>query len=116
MSFNPEAILRALAKHNVDYIVVGGIAGVLHGSPMSTNDVDIVPALKKSNLDALAGALNELNARIMSADMPEGLKVQWSGKELQRWIVDFRFLNLETDYGRLDLIHRPGGTRGYQDL
>lgn len=115
-TFDPEAILRVLAKHGVEYIVVGGIGGVLHGSPMSTNDVDIVPALKKSNLDALASALNELRARIMAAGLPDGLKVQWTGKELQKWIVDFRFLNLETDQGRLDLIHRPGGTRGYQDL
>lgn len=115
MTFDPESILRTLTKHGVDYIVVGGIGGVLHGSPMSTNDVDIVPALRKSNLDALAKALNELSARITTEDR-NGLSVEWTGKELQKWIVDFRFLNLQTNHGRLDLIHRPGGTHGYQDL
>jgi|GEM_PF-489931 hypothetical protein len=114
--FNPEAILRVLARHCVDYIIVGGIGGVLHGSPMSTSDVDIVPALKKTNLEALAAALNELNASIMADGVAGGIKVQWTSNELQKWIVDFQFLNLETDHGRLDLIHRPGGTRGYQDL
>lgn len=115
-AFDPEGILRVLARHGVDYIIVGGIGGVLHGSPLSTNDVDIVPALKKTNVEALATALKELNARMMAEGVPGGVKVQWTGKGLQKWIVDFQFLNLETDLGRLDLIHRPGGTRGYRDL
>lgn len=116
MAFDPEAILRTLHRHHVDYVVVGGIGGVLHGSPLSTNDVDIVPELKRANLDALAVALNELKARVIAAGETKGIDVQWSGKDLRRWIVDFRFFNLETEYGRLDLIHRPAGTRGYQDL
>ena len=84
---------------------------------MSTRDVDVVPQLKRANLDALAAALNDLNAKIRSQEAPEGLiNVDWTGRDLQRWIVDFRFLNLMTDYGQLDLIHRPGGTDGYRDL
>lgn len=90
---------------------------MLHGSALPTNDVDVVPELNPANLDALAAALNELNAKIMSHEAPEGLiRVDWAGNEIRRWIVDFRFLNLTTDYGRLDLIHRPGGTSGYRDL
>jgi hypothetical protein len=116
MDFDPGRILEVLARYSVDYVVVGGIGAVLHGSPMSTDDVDIVPALKKGNLDFLAAALNELNARILSQEAPDGIKVDWKAGDLQRWIVDFRFLNLMTDYGRLDLIHRPSGTSGYQEL
>ena len=116
MDFDPQAIFRTLHEHAVESIVVGGIGGVLHGSPMSTDDVDIVPALKKANLDALAAALNEMNAKIMSRERPGGIPVRFTGKDLRRWIVDFGFLNLLTDHGRLDIIHRPGGTTGYQDL
>lgn len=106
-----------MARHGVDLVVVGGIGGVLHGSPMPTNDVDVVPELNATNLDALAAALNELRAKIMSHDAPDGLvKVDWAGRDLRRWIVDLRFLNLMTDHGRLELIHRPGGTRGYAEL
>lgn len=84
---------------------------------MPTTDVDVVPELKATNLDALAAALNELNAKIRSHEAPDGLiQVDWAGKDIRRWIVDFRFLNLMTDHGRLDLIHRPGGTSGYRDL
>jgi hypothetical protein len=116
MAFDPERILRILGKHDVDHIVVGGIAGVLHGSPMPTDDLDIVPALKKTNVDALATALNELGARLMMSGEPNGIKVDWRGKSLHRMIVDVRSLNLMTDYGQLDVIHRPAGTSGYQDL
>jgi hypothetical protein len=117
MDFDPEHILKTLARHRVDLILVGGIGGVLQGSPLATRDVDIVPETSKANLDLLAVALNELNARLMSADAPGGsIRLEWTGKDLQRWIVDFRFLNLATDYGQLDLIHRPGGTDGYGDL
>lgn len=116
-SFEPLRILEVLAKHGVQHVVIGGTGGVIHGTPMSTDDIDIVPALKMSNLDALAGALNELDAGIMFTDAPDGiLQVEFTGKKLQRWIVDFRFLNLMTRYGQLDIIHRPAGTEGYQDL
>lgn len=116
MTFDPTEILRVLGRHRVDHIVIGGIGGVLHGAPMSTDDVDIVPALQKANLDSLADALNELDARILVADEPDGLKVDFTGKRLRRWIVDFRFLNLTTKFGRLDLLYKPGGTTGYLDL
>lgn len=116
-NFDPERILKTLARHGVDLVVVGGIGGVLHGSPMPTNDVDVVPELNTRNLDALAAALNEMSTKIMSHEAPNGLlAIDWAGRDLRRWIVDLRFLNLVTDYGRLDLIHRPGGTRGYAEL
>lgn len=116
MAFDPAQILRILAKHGVDHIVVGGVGGVLHGAPLATDDLDIVPDLRKKNLDSLASALNEMHARIQMTDEPEGMAIDFTGKDLQRWIVDFRFLNLSTDFGRLDILHRPGGTSGYQDL
>jgi hypothetical protein len=56
---------NVLFKYGVEYLVVGGIGAVLHGSPMSTDDVDIVPALKKTNLDSLAAALREMDARVL---------------------------------------------------
>ena len=114
--FNPRRMLETLAKHGVDFVLVGGLGGALHGSPMSTDDVDIVPSLKKTNLDSLAAALNEMNARLMSSEAPEAIRAHFTAKDLQKWIVDFRFLNLVTDYGNLDLIHRPSGTGGFQEL
>lgn len=117
MSFKPKPILKTLARHGVDAIVVGGVGALLHGSPLLTDDVDVVPALDEASLEALARALNDLNARIKSHEAPGGLiEVDWTAKDLRRWVVDFRWLNLMTDFGQLDLIHRPGGTGGYSDL
>ncbi|HEY7874391.1 MAG TPA: hypothetical protein VIG64_04635 [Actinomycetota bacterium] len=82
---------------------------------MMTTDLDIVPASGTSNLEALATALNSLNARLITGD-PDGLKIDFTAKQLQKWIVEFRFLNLTTDHGQLDIVYRPGGTAGYQDL
>lgn len=117
MSFDPKHILRVLAGHEADVIVVGSIGGMLHGSPLMTDDVDVVPDLEIQSLRSLADALNELNARIMSPDAPGGsIEMEWTAGDLRKWIVDFRFLNLMTDYGQLDLIYRPAGTSGYRDL
>lgn len=116
MDFDPQKILETLAKHQVEHVIVGGVGGTLYGSPMSTDDVDIVPALSKRNLDALANALNEMNARLRSTEYPEGVQLDFTGKDLRRWIVEFSFLNLMTDFGKLDLIHRPDGFSGFQEL
>ncbi|MEO1086753.1 MAG: hypothetical protein AAFY88_21175 [Acidobacteriota bacterium] len=37
-----EAALGILVKHGVEFVVVGGVAGVLHGSPFTTQDLDVV--------------------------------------------------------------------------
>ncbi|MGH2731174.1 MAG: hypothetical protein ACRDJI_11290 [Actinomycetota bacterium] len=114
--FNPRLILETLSQHGVEYVVVGGIGGTLHGAPLLTDDVDIVPALKKTNLDSLANALQDMKAKLLTAENPEGVEVEVTGKRLQKWIVDFAFLSLLTEYGQLDLIYRPSGTAGYQEL
>jgi hypothetical protein len=57
-----EAVLRTLAKHEVQYIVVGGVAAVLHGAPLTTFDLDLVHSRAPENLVRLAMALEELDA------------------------------------------------------
>ena len=55
--------LEILAKHRVDLVVVGGVAAVLNGAPIATFDLDVVHARGQDNLDRLAAALKELEAR-----------------------------------------------------
>ena len=57
-----EAILRTFYKHNVDFIVVGGVCGVLHGAPVNTFDIDFVHSREPENLDKVLDALEELGA------------------------------------------------------
>ena len=55
-------ILRVLAAHEVDFIVVGGVCAVLHGAPIATFDLDIVHSRTRDNLDRILPALAELRA------------------------------------------------------
>ena len=55
--------LATLARHGVEFVVVGGVAAVLNGAPISTFDLDIVHARSEENLDRLLAALTELDAR-----------------------------------------------------
>ena len=55
-------ILEVLGRHGVEFVVGGGLAGVLHGSPIPTRDVDVVHARTPANIARLLGALHELHA------------------------------------------------------
>ena len=57
-----SAILKVLARHEVEFIVVGGVCAVLLGAPVATFDLDIVHLRTQVNLDRLTGALAELDA------------------------------------------------------
>ena len=41
--FDGGAILAVLHRHAVEFVVVGGFAAVVHGSPIPTIDVDVTP-------------------------------------------------------------------------
>ena len=59
-----SALLEVLERHRVQYVVVGGFAAELHGSVRRTADVDVVPRATADNLERLAAALREVQARI----------------------------------------------------
>lgn len=62
--FRPEGILRMLDEHGVRYVLIGGMAAVLHGSALPTYDVDSTPEGSTPNLARLSDALRALNARV----------------------------------------------------
>lgn len=110
--FDPERILRALARRQVDYVLVGATAARLQGFPRLTADADITPARDSGNLDRLAAALTDLRARVYTESVPEGLPFSCDAATLSR----ARLWNLVTDAGRLDIIFEPSGTQGFADL
>jgi hypothetical protein len=110
--FDPETLIRVLAKHDVRYLLIGALAARLQGFPRLTADAGITPALDPQNLERLANALRELDARVFTEGVPEGLDFDCSARTLARagmW-------NLITSAGRLDLVFMPAGTEGYEDL
>lgn len=104
--FDPIAVLQALDRQRVAYIVIGGVGRVIQGSDELTDGIDIVPWPKEENLRRLALALSDLNAR-----HPDG-----SAPALERDLATQPVLELETDAGELKIVLEPAGTRGYDDL
>lgn len=61
-----ERILRVLAEHGVEYVLIGGLAVQTHGHVRTTNDADLIPAPNPANLERLAAALRALDARVLN--------------------------------------------------
>lgn len=110
--FRPLQALATLARHQVDYVLIGGLAATLQGSPLTTGDADICPSPTQDNLVRLTAALRDLEARVYAADTARGLKFDIAPETL----VQAQVWNLITDAGRLDISWVPSGTRGYNDL
>ncbi|MBA3741142.1 MAG: hypothetical protein H0W98_08375, partial [Chloroflexi bacterium] len=108
--FQPDEVLRLLNRHGVRYVLIGGLAAILHGSPSVTRDIDICHASDPGNLLRLADALREVNARLRGA--PAGLPFRLDAKTLANG-DSFTF---STDVGALDILATPAGTTGYDDL
>jgi hypothetical protein len=109
-SFDGLAIVRVLARHEVDYILIGGFAAAAHGSPLQTNDVDIVPASTSENLARLSKALKAMGAKVRAGE--EAFPFDHDAASL----AGARIWNLTTKYGELDITFVPSGTQGYDDL
>ena len=109
---DPERLLQTLARHRVQYVLIGALGARMYGFPRVTADADLVPARDPANLDRLAAALRELEARIYTDTIPEGLPFDCSRPMLERANI----WNLVTTAGRVDLAFVPSGTAGYEDL
>lgn len=110
--FEPGQILRALEAHHVRYVVIGAIAAVAAGAPILTTDLDVTPARARENLERLALALRDLDARLRTPTDPEGVRFPIEAEMLataDSW-------TLSTRSGDLDLMFSPAGTQGYDDL
>ena len=109
---DPELLFTTLARHQVRFVLIGALAARLQGFPRFTEDADITPARDSTNLQRLAAALRELEARIYTEQIPEGLVFDCSAPMLARGDI----WNLVTKAGRLDLAFKPSGTNGFEDL
>jgi hypothetical protein len=108
----PAEIFATLAEHRVRYVVIGGLAAVLHGSPTVTADADICADRSPENLQHLSEALRDLHARMRSVAEPDGVPFKPDAALLARMKV----LNLSTDLGDLDLAFEPAAFHGYEEL
>jgi predicted nucleotidyltransferase len=104
-----DEALEVLERHGVDFIVVGGIAAILQGSPLTTEDVDVVYLGVDENLRRLAAALIDLDATYVD---PAGRTIRPDVGRLTAMRVHL----LNTRYGRVDLMRTVGNELGYEQL
>ncbi len=97
-------------RRGVDFVVIGGIASVLHGSARNTFDLDICVAVEAANLKALAAVLGELQARLRGVDDDVPFVAD------ERTLRQVEVLTLVTTLGELDVLARPAGAPNYAQL
>ena len=102
-------ILRVLQAHEVEFILVGGLAGNLYGLTIPTGDIDIVHRRSTENIGRLLNALNELHAYYWEHTTrrlePEARTLMLPGHHL-----------LATDHGRIDVLGRIAPDLDYEKL
>ena len=110
-----DEILRTLIAHEVEFVVIGGLAVGAHGYPRATKDVDIVPAPDRDNRRRLYEALVDLGAEPLEIGdfRPEELPVPFGAEGLDQggnW-------GLRTRAGRIDVMQWvPGIDEGFARL
>jgi len=110
VAFEPGRLLEELTTADVRYVVIGGVAGRILGSPVLTVDLDICYARDGANLEALSRTLLRVRARLRGA--PTDVPFRLDAKALARG-DSFKFV---TDFGAFDILGTPAGTDGYDDL
>ena len=108
--FDPRKLLETLVRHDVEFVLIGGLAGVARGSAYVTLDLDIAYAGARANLERLATALLELDATLRGA--PAGLPFTLDAKTLANG-ANFTF---DTRHGPLDILSDPAGAPAYSIL
>ena len=105
----PSELFAALLRHDVRFLVVGGIGAQLHGATRRTDDLDVCVPWTRDNFDLLAAALEDLDARLdVAADLGD-LQVRPSAALLARMSMT----RWHTRAGVLDVLHDiPAGDSG----
>lgn len=104
-----ERIFDALAEHDVDYVIVGGLAVQTHGHVRTTVDIDVFPCPDPSNLARLADALNVLHARVLNPGS-EGVRIDAT------MLPRATLWQFATRHGAIDVLHDAPGVPPYEEL
>lgn len=110
MSVDLEQVIPPLVRAKVDFILIGGMAAILHGSARVTFDVDLLYDRSQANLERRADALQPFRPSLRG--VPAGLPFKLDLVTLRNGLN----FTLTTDVGDLDLLGEIAGREGYNDL
>ncbi len=112
--FDPLEVLEVFARHGVRFVLIGGLAGRVWGSPTITNDLDACYDRHPDNLHHLAAALVDLEAKLRIAGPDADIDLPFLLDEVTlRRGLNFTF---RTRAGAVDVLGLPAGTTGYDEL
>lgn len=104
------SLLGALVRHGVDFVVVGGVAGLAQGSAYPTFDLDVAYARDRGNLERLVRALRDLDVGLRGA--PPDLPFVLDATTLENGAN----LTFDTAFGKFDVLGDLEGSGGYDSL
>lgn len=105
---NLKKLIPCLANHQVEFVVIGGVAATVHGSAYVTYDLDICYGRDVENLARMAKALAPYHPR--PRDMPDDLPFFWDERTLRRGLN----FTLKTDLGDIDLLGDVAGIGDFE--
>lgn len=109
--FDARELFSALARHDVEYVTIGGIAIQAHGGQRLTQDLDVAIAASTDNVARLADALLDLDARILGPDGQRSKSVPSAPllASSDQW-------HLITVHGPLDVLTLPAHLGSFADM
>ena len=112
---SPEKIFKVLARHGVDYVVIGSVGAILQGVDLPrTLDLDVAASHAKANLKRLAAALDEMGAQLRLGHGPdaEALDAPIDDRMLSNTYV----VTMMTRFGPFDVLFEPPGMPAYKEI
>jgi hypothetical protein len=106
---DPERIFAVLDARKVEYVVIGGIAVQVYGHVRMTNDIDLMPSPSPANLERLAAALVDLEARVLNRGS-EDLAID------AQMLPRATLWQFSTRHGDIDLLHDAPGAAPFPQL
>jgi hypothetical protein len=106
--FEPDDLLLALSRAQVEFVIIGGVAVGVHGYIRATKDLDIVPNPSGQNLQRLARLLHEINAQHAGLEDFSADELPYDPTDPAQLAEGANF-RLETSLGPLDVMQWVAG-------
>jgi predicted aconitase len=115
-----DRIVECFHRHEVEFLIVGGVAARLHGAQYPTGDFDSLPRTDEENLTRLAAALNELGAFLRVEGLTDDEARQLPVVIDASTLASMDLSTWRTDAGDIDILiglpTRSGGRASYDHL